>query len=204
MARVKVCGFRQKAALDAAVEAGVDAVGAIVDVPVDTPREVDADTARELFASVPPFVSTVLVTMPESVSQARTLVGAVEPDALQVHAGLAPAEIEALADEVPTLAGVDPDEPAIEAYARAADGLIVDSTDESGAGGTGRTHDWTATRDLALEAPIVLAGGLTPGNVAQAVEAVEPFAVDVASGVEADPGRKDPDLMTAFVEAAGR
>ncbi len=204
MARVKVCGFTREADVDAAVAAGVDAVGAIVDVPVDTPREVSPGLARELFAAVPPFVSTVLVTMPESVDQARELVETVEPDALQVHAGVAPSEVETLAAAVPTLAAVEPDDPAIEAYGRAADGLVVDSTDESGAGGTGRTHDWTATRELALDTPVVLAGGLTPENVAQAVEVVEPFAVDVASGVEAEPGRKDPEQMTAFVEAADR
>ena len=86
-----------------------------------------------------------------------------------------------------------------------ADALVVDSLDESGAGGTGETHDWARTRALvgSLSSPVVLAGGLTPGNVADAVETVDPFAVDVASGVEADPGRKDPAAVSAFVRAAG-
>ena len=204
MVRVKICGFTEEADVDAAVAAGVDAVGAIVDVPVETPRAVSAETARDLFGTVPPFVTTVLVTMPEAVEPALELVDAVDPDVLQVHGELSPPEIEALSDHVPTLAVVGPAQNEAEATARAADGLLVDSTDESGAGGTGRTHDWTATRDLAVEGPIVLAGGLTPENVARAVETVDPFAVDVASGVEAAPGSKDPDAMTAFVEAAGR
>jgi phosphoribosylanthranilate isomerase len=86
-----------------------------------------------------------------------------------------------------------------------ADALVVDSLDEAGAGGTGETHDWAATRELvtSLASPIVLAGGLTPDNVAAAVEAVDPYAVDVAGGVEDRPGRTDPEAVTAFVRAAG-
>ena len=95
------------------------------------------------------------------------------------------------------------DEPDIEAYAAAADGLVVDTAGESGAGGTGRIHDWTATRDVGpLSSPIVLAGGLTPENVAEAVSVVGPHAVDVSSGVETSPGVKDHDLIEKFVAAA--
>lgn len=204
MPRVKICGFTREADVEAAVAAGVDAVGAIVDVSVETPREVSARRARELFASVPPFVSTVLVTMPDGLERARELLGVVEPDAIQVHGGLDPAAIEALAAEISTLVALEQDDPAIEAAARAADAVVVDSTDERGAGGTGETHDWRATRKLDLPAPIVLAGGLTPENVTRAVEVVEPYAVDVASGVETDPGQKDPGMVTDFVAAAGR
>jgi phosphoribosylanthranilate isomerase len=82
---------------------------------------------------------------------------------------------------------------------------VCSSDLESGAGGTGETHDWERSRELveSLSSPVVLAGGLTPDNVAEAVETVRPFAVDVASGVEADPGRKDPEAVAAFVRAAG-
>ena len=84
--------------------------------------------------------------------------------------------------------------------------LVVDSTDESGAGGTGETHDWTATGTLAtrLTTPVVLAGGLTPENVAEAVQTAEPFAVDVSSGVELTPGHKDHNAVARFVANAGR
>ncbi|MDR5655704.1 phosphoribosylanthranilate isomerase [Halodesulfurarchaeum sp. HSR-GB] len=203
MVRVKLCGFTRQVDVTRAVEAGVDAVGAIVDVPVETPRAVDGEHAARLFAAVPPFVSTVLVTMPESVDRARELIDRVDPDAIQVHAGLAPAEVEALADETPVIAAVGHDEPAVAAYADAADALLIDSTDESGAGGTGQTHDWTATRELTqLDTPVVLAGGLTPENVRSAVSTVDPYAVDAASGVEAEPGQKDGAAMDQFVAAA--
>ncbi|AOW79676.1 phosphoribosylanthranilate isomerase [Halodesulfurarchaeum formicicum] len=203
MVRVKLCGFTRQADVTRAVEAGVDAVGAIVDVPVETPRAVEVTHAARLFAAVPPFVSTVLVTMPESADRARELIDRVDPDAIQVHAGLAPAAVEALAEETSAIAAVGHDEPAIKEYADAADGLLVDSTDESGAGGTGQTHDWTATRELTqLDTPIVLAGGLTPENVRSAVTTVGPYAVDAASGVEAEPGQKDAAAMDQFVAAA--
>jgi phosphoribosylanthranilate isomerase len=81
------------------------------------------------------------------------------------------------------------------------DALLGDSVGEDGGGGTGRTHDWDATREFAesVEAPVVLAGGLTPENVGRAVDAVDPFAVDVASGVEAAPGEKDHAAVREFV-----
>jgi phosphoribosylanthranilate isomerase len=203
MPRVKVCGLTREQDLAAAVAAGVDAVGAIVDVPVDTPRELSPDAAADLFETTPPFVTTVLVTMPDAVDRARQLVDRVEPDVLQIHDGVAPEGVVALGEDVSVLAGVTNDEPDIEAYAAAADGLVVDTAGESGAGGTGRAHDWTATRDVGpLSAPIVLAGGLTPGNVAEAVSVVEPHAVDVSSGVEVSPGMKDHDLIEEFVAAA--
>ncbi|MFB6085608.1 MAG: phosphoribosylanthranilate isomerase [Halodesulfurarchaeum sp.] len=204
MVRVKICGLTHGDDVQAAVEAGVDAVGAIVDVPVETPRAVSPERAARLFVEVPPFVSTVLVTMPETVARARELVETVRPDAIQIHEGLSPPGVATLSETgVETIASVNLDEPALEEYAEVADALLVDSSDEDGAGGTGRTHDWNATRDLdPLEAPLVLAGGLTPGNVETAVERVEPYAVDVASGVERAPGRKDAALMRQFVDRA--
>ncbi len=207
MPRVKVCGFTHEADVAKAVEAGVDAVGAIVDVPVETPREVSASRAAALFGTVPPFVSTVLVTMADSREAVRSLVERVEPDAVQVHAGLAPEDVGALsADGMTTIAAVDHDDAEVAAYAAKADAVLVDSMDAAGAGGTGTTHDWEQTRSLdTLEAPLILAGGLTPENVADAVRTVDPYAVDVASGVEVEPGRKDAASIEQFVaQATGR
>jgi len=204
MPRVKVCGLTNEADLSMVVDAGADAVGAIVDVPVDTPRDIDPSRAAAIFDAAPPFVSTVLVTMPDSVTQALELVEQTRPDVLQVHAGLSPAAIEEIVEDgITTVAAVDNEEAAIERYAEAADALLVDSTDESGAGGTGQTHDWEKTEQLAsLPAPIMLAGGLTPENVTAAISVVDPYAVDVSSGVEAAPGEKDPDLVAEFVSNA--
>ncbi|GAD52820.1 LOW QUALITY PROTEIN: phosphoribosylanthranilate isomerase [Halarchaeum acidiphilum MH1-52-1] len=205
-ARVKVCGLTNAADVETAVEAGADALGFIVDVPVDTPREIDPETAAALVADVPPFVTSVLVTMADSdaIPALRETVGS---DVVQVHGDIDPDDLDALAGDldagiVKTADAADPE--TARAHAAAADACLVDSTDASGAGGTGRTHDWAATRDLArdLDTPVVLAGGLTPANVAEAVRTVEPFAVDVASGVESEGGVKDAEAVRAFVENA--
>ena len=206
MTRVKICGVTTGADRDAVVAAGADAVGVIHGVPVDTPREVDAATAEELVAGVPPLVTSVLVTMPTTVQQAVKRVDELEPDAVQVHDGLAPAELGALNRRISQriLAVVDAEADDIADYADHADAVLVDSVDADGAGGTGETHDWERTRDIVaeLDAPVILAGGLTPENVAEAVETVGPFAVDTASGVEASGGVKDHDAVRQFVANA--
>jgi len=209
MARVKICGFTDSADLRAAIEAGADAVGIISAVSVDTPREVDRGTAAELVAEVPPFVTATLVTMPEDADHAVDLIRAIRPDAIQLHGDFSAEDIGYIRAEtgikvVPAIDYTDT-ERAHELDA-AADAILVDSTSEEGAGGTGETHDWEATADLAdtLTSPVILAGGLTPDNVAKAVRTAAPFAVDVASGVERDPGRKDHTALATFVQNAGR
>lgn len=205
--RVKICGLTRESDVDAAVAAGTDALGFVVDVPVDTPREIPAERAATLVDRVPPFVSTVLVTMPDDAARAIDLAESVGADAVQVHGGLAPDECGIVHDAGhDTIVAVDAGDPDVaRRYADAADALLVDSTDADGAGGTGRTHDWERTRALAasVDVPVVLAGGLTPGNVADAVRTVEPYGVDVASGVEARGGEKDHEAVASFVAAAG-
>lgn len=206
--RVKICGLTSEADRDAAVRAGADALGFIVDVSVDTHRELSPDQAATLVAGTPPFASTVLVTMPESVADAVTLQQRVGADTLQVHGGLSPTELERLGERVDAavIAAVDVDDEDVDRFAAASDALLVDSTDEQGAGGTGETHDWARTGRLVerIESPVILAGGLTPDNVARAVETVQPFGVDTATGVEREGGRKDHDAVDGFVQAATR
>lgn len=207
MTRVKICGMTREADVRAAADAGADAVGFVSDVPVETPREVDPERAAALVRETPPFVSTVLVTMPESPEDVVSLAETISPDVIQIHDGLAPEGIRALSETTDTnvVAAVDATEPErARRFAAVADALLIDSADANGAGGTGRTHDWERTYEStrALATPVILAGGLAPGNVAAAVRAVRPFAVDVATGVEAEPGVKDHDAMRAFVRNA--
>ena len=206
MTRVKICGVTAEEDLDAVVEAGADAVGVISDVPVDTTREVAPTDAADLVAAAPPFVTTVLVTMGEEASAIADLARTVDPDVLQVHADFDPGEYRFVRAEsrtkvVPVVDYADADR--ARALDDVADAILVDSTDEDGAGGTGATGDWERTRELVddLSSPVVLAGGLDPDNVAAAVETVEPYAVDVATGVEGSDGRKDHDAVEAFVGA---
>lgn len=209
MARVKICGLTNAADLATAVDAGADALGVICDVPVDTPREVSVEQARSLVSSAPPFVTTVVVTMCSDPDRAIELVETVGPDAIQLHGSVDSAVLERVqsAVDIDVVLAIDSDEvSAAERYDGdgLVDALLVDSVSDDGGGGTGETHDWERTRDAtaALETPVVLAGGLTPANVADAVRTVEPFAVDVASGVETEGGVKDADAVRSFVERA--
>ena len=207
MTRAKICGITREADLRAAVDAGADAVGIICDVPVDTPREVSPECAADLAAAVPPFVTSVLVTIPDSAAAGADLVERVGPDAIQEHGSLSPAAVDDLgaavdADVVKSIDAAEPERAA--EYDGVTDALLVDSVDADGGGGTGETHDWERTREATadLDAPVVLAGGLTPDNVVEAVRTVDPFAVDVASGVEVTGGVKDHDAVRAFVRNA--
>jgi phosphoribosylanthranilate isomerase len=208
MTRAKVCGITREEDLGAAVAAGADALGVTAAVTVETPREVSIDRATELVAAIPPFVTSVLVTMPATVDRAIELVATVRPDAVQFHGPLGPDDIASVRERGPAkvIAAVDAESEEVTDYGAAADALLVDSVDDQGGGGTGQTHDWERTRELVaeLDVPVILAGGLTPENVAEAVETVRPFAVDVASGVEREGGVKDHDAVRTFVERAGR
>lgn len=204
--RIKICGLTHPDDVASAVRAGADAVGVISEVPVDSPREVAPDRAAALLADLPPFVTGTLVTMTDDPGEAIELVERVGPDAIQIHSRPEPVaceEIRGTGADLLLAVGAD-DVDGIDDYEGAIDALVVDSTDEDGAGGTGETHDWERARaaTAGLETPVVLAGGLTPENVAEAVRTVEPFAVDVASGIESEPGRKDPAAVGAFVERA--
>ena len=204
-ARVKVCGITAEDDRDAAIDAGADALGFVVDVPVDTARELDPARAAELIEGVPPFVSAVLVTMPADADRAIELHGRTGADVVQLHNDLSPEAVAAVAEETGArvLKAVSADREQAHAYAPVADALLVDSRDETGAGGTGHAHDWEATRGIreAVDVPVIVAGGLDPDNVAEAVRTVDPFAVDVSSGVERREGRKDHDAVRAFVHA---
>jgi len=213
MTRVKICGVTDARDRAAALDVGADAVGVISDVSVDTPREVDRRSARDLLAGVPPLVTGVLVTMPTSVQHAVRQVDYVRPDAVQVHDGLSPREIAALRERVtvPVIAAVDGGDDDLDAVGDAADALLLDAKDAAGGGGTGKRADWERASEIveSVPVPVVLAGGLTPGNVAEAIETVGPDGVDVASGVERtspesdeSPGRKDRDAVAAFVANA--
>lgn len=211
MARVKLCGLGTEDDVRAAVDAGADALGFITEVDVDTPREVAPEQARELAASAPPFVTTIAVTIPDTVAEAVEVAQQVAPDALQLYGEFGPEAIREIRKRahVDVIVALGADEPELaRELDGAADALLIDSLTEAGAGGSGKTHDWDATRTLReeLSTPLVLAGGLVPENVAEAVETVDPFAVDVASGVERtdEPGQKDHDAMYAFVREAGR
>lgn len=206
MTRVKICGVTRETDRDTAIDAGAHALGFIVDVPVDTPREITPATATDLIEQTPPFVTTVLVTMTDALEPALDLYDTVSADALQLHGDIPLSSFQALTDRPQTLiyATDVTHQDRITQIAPHVDGLLIDSTSDDGAGGTGTTHDWDATRSLTtrLDTPVILAGGLTPTNVADAIRTVDPHGVDVATGVERTGGKKDPELVRSFITNA--
>lgn len=204
--RTKICGLTRETDVAAAVDVGADATGFVVDVPVETPREIAPETAAALVETVPPFTTTVLVTFPNNVESLIETVGA---DAVQIHGDIDLDRLAALRSggTVRVIKTVQAgDREAALQYAAVADAIHVDSTDDSGGGGTGRTHDWDETAALrrAVDGPLVLSGGLSPTNVGAAVRTVRPYAVDVASGVERRGGVKDHEAVNRFVRNARR
>jgi phosphoribosylanthranilate isomerase len=198
--RVKVCGITRIGDALAAAAAGVDAIG-LVFAEV-SPRHVSIEQARALCAALPPFVTSVGLFVDATPAQLREVLGQVPLDLLQFHGQETPEQCRGYGrpyiKAIPMRPGVDLAAQA-RRYADAA-GLLLDAYSPGLAGGSGQVFDWgQVPRDVGL--PIVLAGGLTPQNVAAAIRQVRPYAVDVSSGVEQDKGIKDPAKIVAFMRS---
>ena len=200
MIMVKVCGIMNELDLDCAILGGADAVGFIVEVEGSRHR-IPAEDARELIRLVPIFTKSVAVIAPNSPEEAVLLARKTGADLLQIHGTLGPEEIKELKKRVhqKVIAAVPPD---VEAHrmAGAADAVLLDTFKDGKLGGTGAVHDWSVSADIArnLQIPVILAGGLNPSNVGEAIKTVKPYAVDVSSGVETA-GRKDLEKVESFV-----
>lgn len=196
--RVKICGITTAEDARAAADAGADAVGCVL---APSKRQVTLDRAREIVGVLPPFVARVAVLVDPSESEAREIASSGLFTHLQLHGNESPCFVAALG--LPAVKAVRlceaKDLADLEAFAEAAPevSILVDGP----AGGSGRVCDWNLARIAASCRPLVLAGGLTPENVAEAIRAVAPAAVDVSGGVELAPGRKDPARVQAFVRA---
>ena len=201
--RVKICGITQPEDALAAVRAGADAIGLVFYPP--SPRAVIADEAREVVEALPPFVTSVGLFVDPKPEQVEAVLSWVALDVLQFHGDEDPQFCESF--PVPYIKavrmreGVDLLQTA-ERYSSAR-GLLLDTYRPGVAGGTGEAFDW-ARVPASLGSSIILAGGLTPANVAQAIATVRPYAVDVSGGVEADKGIKDAAKIAAFMQEVNR
>jgi phosphoribosylanthranilate isomerase len=202
--RIKICGItRTEDALCAAHE-GADAIG-LVFAP-ESPRCIAVEQARAISADLPPFVTRVGLFVNATTDEVQAVLNAVPIDLIQFHGEESPDFCAAFAR--PYIKAVRM-RPGLDVHAEAgryagAAGVLVDAFDESARGGTGKSFDWMRVpRDIGK--PLILAGGLTPENVAQAVRTVSPYAVDVSSGVEASPRAskpiKDHAKIRAFIRA---
>jgi phosphoribosylanthranilate isomerase len=224
MVRVKLCGLMSPEDVEMAEAAGADALGFVTEYPVPVPWNLDRERAAALVATVSPFVTSVAVVGGAPEEMVR-IAKRVRPRVLQLHGdeslddirqvleeleGTGIRVIKALRIEVETgLARFEETEPVKAGKALTGSGiaaLIVDSKTSTRPAGTGVTLDWDVSARMVKEVdlPLILAGGLTFENVAHSVEKVKPYAVDVISGVEREPGEKDGEKMRAFVAAAKR
>lgn len=218
MTWVKICGTTNSEDALEAVNAGADALGFVF---YDrSPRRVEADAVREIVKQLPESIEKVGVFVDQTPAQIRAIVERASLTAVQLHG-------ERLLLEVVNTPGSTREVLAADklilvlAGDRLSDGfflgaelkkrlyaILLDSVSNATPGGTGLTFDWQKTRGaaqgLSLMVPVIIAGGLNPSNVTEAMTLFRPFGVDVVSGVEARPGKKDPQKVRAFVQAVRR
>jgi phosphoribosylanthranilate isomerase len=209
--RIKICGITNAADAHWAAEAGADAVG--LNFVPSSPRRVTTEIARQVVQALPPEIRKVGVFVNMPCSEILKIASDAGLDALQLHGDEAPGELQALTGWplVRAFRVRRGDELQIADYlarcraaGRVPDAVLLDAWQPGAYGGTGRLADWELARELGqrLALPLILAGGLTPDNVAAAIHAARPAGVDTASGVESQPRRKDPELMRTFASAA--
>jgi phosphoribosylanthranilate isomerase len=202
--RIKFCGLTRSEDVDAAVELGADAIGFVM-VP-GSKRELDLQQAALLRARVPVTVKTVLLFQNASADRVRETIAILKPDLLQFHGSESPEFCEGfgLSYLIAVAMGDGNTDVVAEAsrHPKAA-GVLLDSHLQGGMGGQGIRFDWSKI-PRTIRRPLVLAGGLNPANVGEAVSRVGSYAVDVSSGIESAPGIKDYAKMQAFIEEVRR
>ena len=211
---VKICGVRRQEDALLAAELGADAIGLLVGQKHTSPDFIFTTVAKDIARALPPSVEAVLVTHVEDLDELERLLQQSGITTVQLHSEIAPSSVECLRGRLPHLkifksvSVISADSVAYpEAFEKLVDGFVLDSIDiaTDQVGGTGKTHDWSISRQIVMrypEVPIILAGGLNSENVRSAIERVRPFGVDVNSGTKAADGFKDPRKMEAFIVQA--
>jgi len=205
MIRVKICGITNAADALAAVEAGANLLG--FNFYAKSPRHINEAEAAKIRPQLPKKVEAVGIFVNAPAADVAALCKSLRLDAAQLHGDELPETVAEVSRSVPVWKAfrVEPDFPLKtldefpEAFA-----FLFDAAHTGQYGGTGRTTDWDVARRAAVSRRIILAGGLTVENVAAAVRIVRPYAVDVASGVESKPGKKDHGRMREFIQEVRR
>lgn len=208
---VKICGINDLAAMDAALEAGADMVG-LVFFPA-SPRNVTPDEAAKLADRARGKAKVVALSVDADERLIDAIEASIAPDLHQLHGAETPAAVTALREKTkkPVMKAIAVaaanDLAPLASYEAVADWILFDAKapkDATRPGGHGQTFDWSLLQNINHSKPVMLSGGINPDNVAQAIEAVRPDAVDVSSGVESAPGVKDRDKIFAFLREARR
>jgi phosphoribosylanthranilate isomerase len=199
MTKIKICGITNLEDALMATETGADAVGFIFSNV--SQRKISPDRAAQIINKLPPFVQSVGVFVNQSAEEINKIVRKTNVDLIQLHGNESPTFCQNFNNKVIKAIHVKKKTDLFKMTEYKVAAFLLDSKVEGKFGGTGQTFNW----DLAVEAkklgPVILSGGLNTENVSEAVTHVQPYAVDVASGVEVEPGIKDPDKLIAFVKA---
>lgn len=209
---IKICGLTTDADIRAVAEAGATAAGFLVGLDYESADQLTVQRARELIGTLPSFLRSVVVTHGSDLASVSSLCEGVSASHLQIHGDLPLADLLSLRRAFPDLniikavyvTGSDPVDLA-RATAPHVDAIHLDTRTAGRLGGTGKVHDWSISRavvDAVWPTPVILAGGLTPDNVASAIATVRPFGVDVNSGVSHRRGVKSEELVASFVARA--
>lgn len=203
--RVKICGITNLADAQAALAAGADALG-FVFVP-GTPRYVTPEQAATIIRELPPFVAKVGLFVDADTRTVAETIARSAVDTIQLHGEETPEFARQFLGAVKVIKAFRVRGPEtlaqLPAFADAADALLLDAYVPGMPGGTGARFDWEHAVSAKIGGrPIILAGGLTPVNIVEAVRTVRPYAVDVSSGVEITPGNKDVSKIIAFIRTA--
>ena len=204
MVKVKICGITNTDDAVMAVDMGADALGFIF---AESPWQVSPETARHIIQIIPPFVKTVGVFVDEDWVIIKDIMDFCRLDMVQLHGSEPPAFCRKFMPQaVKAFRLKDASSlSSMESYRGHVRAFLLDTYQEGIAGGTGATFDWALARKTGdFGIPVILSGGLGPSNVHQAVTTVQPYAVDVNSGIEMRPGKKDPALMKALMGQINR
>lgn len=200
--RIKICGITRMDDALVAVEAGVDSIGLVFYGP--SPRAITVARASELVSRLPPFVTVTGLFVNAPVGEILETVAQVGIDVVQLHGDESPEFCKALPGRVIKALRVASAGDVNLSLGYDVAAILYDAKISGLPGGSGRTFDWSLLQHHSGRCPMILAGGLNPGNVAQAVVEVRPYAVDVSSGVEVAPGVKDHSLVRKFVHEVHR
>jgi len=200
MVRVKICGITNTEDALVAVEAGADAIGFVFHEK--SPRNVSPQKAAAIIAKLPPFVQSVGLFVDADVERVNWVTDFCGVDLIQLHGDEDPEYCTEIRRRIIKVFRVK-DAASLSSLGRyQVAGYLLDAWSPDAHGGTGKSFDWNLARELVGNRSIIIAGGLTPENVREAVDIVRPYAVDVSSGVESSPGEKDIDKVRNFIRAA--
>jgi len=200
MIKIKICGITNLSDAEKAVEFGADALGFIFS---KSPRRIDAEIATEIIKELPPFITTVGVFVNESMEVVKHIASVCRLNVLQFHGDELPEFCSQFGRKIIKSFWVkNPDDLSmLPGYKGIVSAYLLDSRVKGKRGGTGETFDWELAKIALPYGRVILAGGLTPENVTEAIKAVNPYAVDVSTGVESAPGKKDFEKMKRFIDA---